>query len=433
MALQLIHTHTLSQCRLEMAEGIELISRYQFFKEILTKEFKDDPSLALMLAEPVKNIDQDRINWYTELPGEVVAFSAMSDEQRQSVNRAIAERSEKISAFSERMKSSKSSNKVLAGELLAGILSRHDNYDIYLVGDQPVVVGWGLALGKEALPVYQPPKATPPPPPPPLPPEKKGCLAGGCLLRLLPLLLGLALGLLLVWLLLTFIWPGFWGALTGWFRPGLPAVDLPTFDLNVDREATLRLELEKLKLDYARRAAECRPPETPPAAAEPPALELPAPEPAAPEEPPAEETPPEYNEDLTIPEDAAEKNDFSFMEGCWASESKSLVNAQTKKPLIYIYCFDQNGKASVKIEEKDNKGRHIDSCRTTAAASFEDGALVITEKGGPKCSRGGRYYPSTVTCYPGDGGAAECGIEQHLPRGKSNKAESKFRRASGRN
>ncbi len=54
MPLHLIHTHILSQCRLEMIEGIELISRYQFFKQILTAEFRDEPSLALLLAEPVK-------------------------------------------------------------------------------------------------------------------------------------------------------------------------------------------------------------------------------------------------------------------------------------------------------------------------------------------------------------------------------------------
>ena len=60
MALQLIHTHTLSQCRLEMAHGNQLISRHKFFKHILATESRYDPALTLMLDHQVQNIDHAR-------------------------------------------------------------------------------------------------------------------------------------------------------------------------------------------------------------------------------------------------------------------------------------------------------------------------------------------------------------------------------------
>ena len=412
MALQLIHTHTLSRCRLEMTEGIEIISRFQLLKQLLTVEFQDDPYLPLMLAEPVKNIDQDRINWYTELPGEVTPFESLSEEQRQQARRAVAVNVEKMGAFADRlMASTGSSNRVLAGELLRGILSRAAHYDIYLADGHPVVAGWGLSLDQEPRPNLDPQAS------PDSPPFPGGAKTGGDGLnaagpsppppgapaKFPPWLAGLLLGLLLLWLLLHIFWPGFWGLARGGFRPPEVTVDLDAFDLNVDRQERLRLELERLKEEYARRSDSCRP-----------------------DLPELTEPVPKAEEDLVIPEDAASKNDFSFMEGCWSSETESLINVSTRQPVIYIYCFDESGEASVLIEEKDSKGRHIDNCRTTARAAFVGENLVITERDGARCGKGGQYYTTKVTCRPGEGGAAECDLEQD----SGTVAKSTFRRAA---
>lgn len=398
MAHQLIESNTLSKCRLEMSEGLEIISRYRLLARLIEDEL--GPEAAGFLAEPVKNIDQDRINWYTDLSGEVLPFQSMNEEQKALARQALSGRAAEYAALAAGLKASRASNRIMAGELLERIAQNSDSYNLYMVGGQPVVVGWGLSIGEraEARPAAPMAKGGPAPPPPPAPPRR------GCLFALWPLLLGLIIGLLLAWLLTRSFWPAFWTALDLYIKP--PVLDEKAFDDNADREKDLRLELARLKEAYDARRLECRPPE--PAPTPPP----PAPEqaPAPPPEAPAEEEPPP-NDDLQIPEDAAEKNDFSFMEGCWISDA-GLFNRQTKQPINHIYCFDENGKASVKIEEKNSKGKHIDTCRTTAKASFEGRRLVIKQTRPAKCGKGGTYSPATIVCEHSEGGAAQCVIKQ---------------------
>jgi hypothetical protein len=430
---QLIQSDTLSLCRLEMVEGIEVISRYQLFAKIISDEL--GPEEASILAEPFKNIEQDRISWYSGLDGEAVHFQDLSEEEQKNLRGKVDGRAGQFAEMAARLKTSKASNRVMAGELLERIFSRPDILNLYLVGGRPVVVGWGLSFGPKRLEGApkdpQRPLAAPVAPLPVAPPAPasgrgglnlKGCLGSGCLRLLLGLLLALLAGALLAWLLSRFLWPGMLSNLFN--KPafdlpsfGLPSLDFPNFDLpsfdsNAQREAQLREELGQLMKQYDDRRATCQPaPEPAPASA-------PEPEPAPPPEPPD-------NKDLNIPEEATENNDFSFLEGCWNSVS-DLVNAKTNKPLIYIYCFDKNGQASVRIDEKDAQGRPIDTCRTTATAEFNEKQLVIRQMSGARCNKEGAYAPVTVHCAPGPEGAAEC---QFRDIGKEEaRARSNFRR-----
>ncbi len=446
MTQKLIQSHTLSQCRLELLEGIEVISRYRLFNQIISSEL--GPEEASILAEPMKNIEQDRVNWYTGLSGEAVHYSNLSEEEKTRLTAMVAQRAGQFVDLAARLKTSRASNRVIAGEFLERIFSREELLDLYLVDGKPVVVGWGLSSGPgrlEHVPKGVPPSpAAPPesgaaetgaeaaplsPPPADGAPKRRGCLGfmfpdfrAGCLPRLslgcLPSLglgclgllfrfaLALAAGALLTWLLLHFFQPGLLASLLK-----KPTFDLPSFDLNQERETQLREQLNQVKRDYADRRAACRP--EPPPAPEPesippapePELYKPAPEPDAPE--PAPELPPDR--DLSIPEDAAERNDFSFLEGCWASDSSELHNSRTLQPVIYIYCFDKNGKASVRLDEKDAQGRHLETCRTTATARFEGGGkLILRQNGGIRCPKGPPYRAYTAYCAPGPGGAAKC-------------------------
>ena len=245
MAHKLLHTHTLSGCRLETVEGSEVISRHRLFSQLLTAELGAEQSATL--AEPVKNIEFDRINWYTSLPGEVRPFAELSaDEQNFALN-TLRTRAAEFTALSERFMSSGATNRNLAGALLSRIFNRPEELIMYLVGDQLVVAGWGMVDNKATVtqvnmmedshqdnytPAIKPlPKASP------VPIIAAAPVGSGCLKTFLYLLLGLLLGLGLAFLLLYFVLPALWDNIKTWFNA--PSLDIPAFDFNVDQEAKI--------------------------------------------------------------------------------------------------------------------------------------------------------------------------------------------------
>ncbi len=245
----------------------------------------------------------------------------------------------------------------------------------------------------------------------------------GCLPWLLPLLLLL----LLLWLL---------GAALGLLPSPLPAGCMP-----VDRSA---LEAEKQKASanedqlallwrqLQERAALCKPvtpPVTPPTPkvepkkeeakqpepevvepffgetpVEPPKVaEAPKPQPKPkPEpkqeppkvEPPKQEPPkpaPKKNDNLAIPEDAAKKNDLTFLEGCWTSET-GLYSHPSNEPIIAEYCFDKSGKGRRFVRERNGQ-----VCSGSASARFQGNQLQF-DSSQARCPRGGTYVPQKVEC-----------------------------------
>jgi len=416
MPQQLIQTDVLSLCRLEMPGGVEVITRHQLFQQVISREL--GPEAASILAEPIKNIEQDTVAWYTDVPGTAVHFSELDEEKKNFVRQEVSHRAAQFAELAARFKASSSSNLSLAGDLLAKVLNRWDCYDLYLVGGQAVVVGWGLASSPGRREKKERPDSSgshiPSDPGGPAEPQPEngalptgGAPAGGSrgLIWALALpLLGLLLGALLVAFLFRHFRPDIWPG--GFKLPSLglemPNPDWPKFDLNQNREADLRREVERLKRLYEQRRAGCRPE---PSALSPPELtDLDSPEPpalTAPELPSPPELPePEADKDMTIPENALENKDFSFLDGCWASKFQDLSNEKTKQPIVFIYCFDKTGRASVRMEEKDEKGRLLDICRTTASAETKNQKLIIIQDGPAKCGQGGGYSRATAECGP---------------------------------
>ena len=414
MPQQMIQSDVLSLCRPEMPEGIEVISRYQLFKQVISSEL--GPETVSILAEPIKNSEKDSISWYTELPGQVVHFNEMNEEQKTFVRGEVERRAGQFAELAAKFKTSQSGNQVLAGALFSKILNRIDGYDLYLVGGKPVVVGWGLASspGRREKKPPEPPTPTTPSddgaggiPPGGMPPGKKPWRWPGWLFPLLALLLGAVLAAFLLKHFLPDIWSG------GFKKPDF---NWPSFDTKQNREADLRREQDRLKRLYEEKRATCKP--DPPA---PPALDLPdisLPALDIPEIPkldlPAPDLPdePEPEKDMVIPEDSEAKNDLSFLDGCWASQFKDLLNEKTKQPIIFIYCFDKSGQASVKVEEKDGQGKLLDTCRTQATAEFKGGKLIIKQRGPAVCGKGGRYSRATAECAQDPGKQVECHFQQ---------------------
>jgi hypothetical protein len=268
----------------------------------------------------------------------------------------------------------------------------------------------------------------------------------GCLAWLLPFLLLLAL----LWLLLC----RFGLMPTAGLCPP-PRFGENTGRLKEEREkgAQVLRDIENLRADLSRRAERCVPPPPPPpppqepAPPPPPEVEPPLvepflgastpPPPPPPKEPPKPEPKPAPQKDapLTIPDDAKEKNDLSFLEGCWRCET-GLVNARTRQPVIVEYCFDKNGNGRRSVNERNGA-----ACNGQARAGFDQGGKLRIDADNAPCPGGNGYVPQTVECV-GDADATHCKGQEHYgggdgsggPRGRifgskdSNKWDAKFYR-----
>ena len=118
------------------------------------------------------------------------------------------------------------------------------------------------------------------------------------------------------------------------------------------------------------------------------------PKPLPKEEPKPQEPPkpaPKKNDNLAIPEDAAKKNDLSFLEGCWTSET-GLYSHPSNEPVIAEYCFDKSGKGRRFVRERNGQ-----VCSGSASARFNGNQLQF-DSGQARCPKGRAYVPQKVEC-----------------------------------
>ena len=441
------------QMRALASQGIFATDCYEQLKAILQQKLGADH--AALLAEPQHNDEGNSVDWYAEGSGPAVPLTELSEPEAQALRAQAGALAADIAGLANDMTADAQARQALSGQLLRIALQHPADEDIWSVNGKPVLINWGFAPGSVGA---QPQDLTrlggvlPPAPPAPVAAPVPVAVAprSGCLPWLLPLLLLL----LLLWLL---------GAALGLLPSPLPAGCLP-----VDRSA---LEAEKQKAaanedqlallwrQLQERAALCKPvtpPVTPPTPkVEPKKEEAKQPEPEVVEpffgetpveppkvaeapkqqakpkpepkqeppkvEPPKQEPPkpaPKKNDNLAIPEDAAKKNDLTFLEGCWTSET-GLYSHPSNEPIIAEYCFDKSGKGRRFVRERNGQ-----VCSGPASARFQGNRLNF-ESGQAKCPRGGIYVPQKVECT-GSENTTQCkGREQGAG---NNKWDARFRR-----
>ena len=414
------------QMRALASQGIFATDCYEQLKAILQQKLGADH--AALLAEPQHNAEGNSVDWYAEGSGPAVPLTELSEPEAQALRAQAGALAADIAGLAKDMTADAQARQALSGQLLRLALQHPADEDIWSVNGKPVLINWGFAPGSVGA---QPQDLTrlggvlPPAPPAPVaaPVPVPVAPRSGCLPWLLPLLLLL----LLLWLL---------GAALGLLPSPLPAGCMP-----VDRSA---LEAEKQKASanedqlallwrqLQERAALCKPvtpPVTPPTPkvepkkeeakqpepevvepffgetpVEPPKVaEAPKPQPKPkPEpkqeppkvEPPKQEPPkpaPKKNDNLAIPEDAAKKNDLTFLEGCWTSET-GLYSHPSNEPIIAEYCFDKSGKGRRFVRERNGQ-----VCSGSASARFQGNQLQF-DSSQARCPRGGTYVPQKVDC-----------------------------------
>ena len=414
------------QMRALASQGIFATDCYEQLKSILLQKL--GPDHAALLAEPQHNAEGNSVDWYAEGNGPAVPLAELSEQDAQALRARAGTLASDIAGLSSNLTADAQARQALSGQLLRLALQHPADEDIWSVDGRPVLINWGFAPGSVGA---QPQDLTRlggvlPPPPPPAPvaavpvavPPRSGCL---------PWLLPLLLLLLLLWLL---------GAALGLLPSPLPSgcmpVDRSTLEAEKQKAAANEDQLALLWRQLQERAALCKPvapPVTPtppkveekkeepkpdPEVVEPFLGETPVeppkvaeapkpkskpepkqePKPLPKEEPKPQEPPkpaPKKNDNLAIPEDAAKKNDLSFLEGCWTSET-GLYSHPSNEPIIAEYCFDKSGKGRRLVRERNGQ-----VCSGSASARFQGNQLQF-DSSQARCPRGGTYVPQKVEC-----------------------------------
>ncbi len=434
------------------------------------------PQHSALLAEPVLSTGQvgrETIDWYASPAcghGDLRNLSSLPSEERESYLNYIHDLAADIQEKSTSLSQSEDPKQRLSGEMLRLALQHPHEEDIWLLGDQPIVVNWGFASGtmgaqpedlarKVVAPqnrrltgaeqvaaaavaahIAQTEQARK---------DKQVRVFSGCLIWLLPFLLFLLLLLLLLSAL---------GLIP--YNVPLPASCMPenkyVFILESEKQEQLNLE-ERIKEKQAMllaRAALCPPTPTQQVVAKrplqmplfapekmpdvqvvakrplkmplfpkpvlPPPVkeELVEPKKEVPAAPPKREIPKRHSDNLEIPKDAKRKNDLSFLEGCWISD-RGLVNSRTRRPIVVEYCFGKNGKGRRIIRE--SRGM---ICTGSVTARFSGNTSLSMTAPEARCPRGTSYVGQRVQCTGNDNSTVCHGRENN----SNTRWDARFRR-----
>lgn len=419
-------------------------------------EGDDNFNYADYLAVPQSDQLADKIDWYSNLPGDVIPWTSATEEERESARAQLRSFEAKLKIYGEeltahlakkqeqRSSSPNSLDQQVFIKLLTKVLYTPDADYVYLVNGKPVLTFWGFTQPNAKLPtdpllpLFPVAKAiVPPPVVEPLPVVEEPVpvvVAKRPWWRRWWWLLPLLLLLLLLWLL--------FGLRS--CNPQLAAnLGLPDFSLDkpeISAPELPTLEIPKIRLPDGRWVAAnspegiaaanagmdgqgaapepsnppegAQPPETPetPNQPEPPKPEEPAVNPDQPnveppalpenpQQPPAIPTQP--GQDLQIPPNAAQNGQADFLSGKWKAGA-GIQDTNTGKPLRLEYNFDK-GKGQVTVQRADGM-----RCTGDVDAQMKNGSLSIGSQGQAKCADGTSYEMPDISCAPGAKTAADC-------------------------
>lgn len=389
------------------------------------------PAHAALFAEPLADPKRDAVDWYAHVPGDAAgeAVTPLSDADAQAQDRAreaLGLMAADIANLARELADSGDRDQASIGRVLELALHFPGEANIHLVGAQPVVVCWGHAGGGSAgqgdrLTRYAQVRATDAPPP--VTPGPRGPLAGPAAALAPPypwwmFLIWFLIGVLLALALLL---------LMDRLRPAVDrsaALDAERAYLAARREeSALRQELMWLTTQWFERRLACEraepepepepvvepEPEPEPEVVEP----EPEPEPVIEPEPEPEPEPViepepepqavdsfEPGELMHIPEQAEQRNDLSFLDGCWQS-TPFRHTADQREPGVSVYCFNELGWGGLTWSRSDA------TCQTPARAQFLPGGGMRIVDTDTTCSDGSRWYADHVDCE-NQGGVAVC-------------------------
>lgn len=369
-------------------QGIMVYTCFPQIRDMLQRKFGDD--FVLIFANPVENLQNGLIDWYTPVQGEARTLESFPEELTGPICQKLESMGHEILHYAEELIKSPDPLKVTRGNILRLALSYPGKSHIFLVGNQPVITCWGFGPGTPgvepqsitgllAAPRTAPPKpqaepvspTRPAPEPVAAPRPPAAPFAWGWLWWLLPLL---AACLLLLLLVTSF---GHTPALSGINLIHGPELAFLQKKQDKSQEISiLERDIADLNLKLHKHAAMCVPEKTHVA-------EAPEPEP---------------RQELVIPPKA---EDASFLEGRWLCET-GLASTSTGEPIQVELSFGRDGAGKGITYEKD------DQCHGAVQAKMQNGELHIN-LGGQVCQKSGRgYQPVSIICKNARGATTHC-------------------------
>jgi len=372
-----------------------------------------------LLAEPLPYEASSRVDWYSELEGETRALTRLADPERGRARAEIDRLLADVEQLGQSLQAGATEDVRLAGGVLRLAARPPADDCCYLVGDQPVVIGWGYEV--EAISDAGASGAIASPLPPIAPAVVAPVVVAPVVVAPVvvappaavaasrfPWGASLVVGLAAIISLLLAAWA---------LRQVVPQVPAPqvtmlpappppppvvVFDPTPgllrdvrtaqDEQGRLSATLASLREDLAAKLKACKPPD--------------------------------------LPEDGWKKRDLAVLEGCWllGQETSARLKRTGRPDVLGVttasrLCFSRDGRGTFEISNRFDGA--VDHCQGRVSAVYQsEGVVRITHPNLP-CARdgaaAGHWMADTLTCRRLDDTRAIC---RH-----ANGVESEFRRA----
>ena len=133
-------------------QGERVLELHQQLSRMLARR-TDDRRFALFLAEPRIEAGTGAISWHADSVGDVVAAASLDEGRKQTFDQEVAQIVTTIAKIVEDLESSGKSDQLVVAERLRTALLHPNEDDLYLVGDQPVLVNWGCEPASGSAPI----------------------------------------------------------------------------------------------------------------------------------------------------------------------------------------------------------------------------------------------------------------------------------------
>ncbi|MBD8680261.1 SrfA family protein [Pseudomonas sp. CFBP 13719] len=401
---------------------------YRAALQLLEAIRRKNPTLVEHLAIPQSDELGNKIDWYSSLDGDVIPWSAATEEERAPARLQLEALDAALKQLSERFLGADSvqqqGDKAVFGKLLKRVVHFPDENFVYLVAGKPVLTFWGFQHanadpGRNPLRCLYPPEDTVEPAVTPAPAPVVEPAASMPVRRswwrrwwwLLPLLL-------LLLLLLLF---GLRSCVPTLAIPGMPAPALPEVsylpslphakldgagELNapvVDRNGAVTNEAGGAAPD-PHKATNIEPQALPPVSAQDAVAQTqptPADESAGkPEFKPTQAAVDKPASPLSIPENARD-GAADFLDGHYRAGA-GIQDRRTGRPLRLEYQF-KDGRGEVTVRQANGV-----SCSGPVTAAMNNGNLSIESSAQAACGDGSTYDMPKIECGKGARNIADC-------------------------
>jgi len=128
------------------AMGVGGAPIYRTSEQLLTLIEKElGKGTANIFAVPIRDDRNNIVDWYSQIPGNIKEYNSLDEDEQFRIWSIIDEEFKKITALSDKLsKNSENETAATYAQLLKGILHFPGPSEIFVVGDNPVIIFWSF-------------------------------------------------------------------------------------------------------------------------------------------------------------------------------------------------------------------------------------------------------------------------------------------------